>query len=647
MSRLWSLKSRILYVIVALVLLTVGSTLVVLHGKMRDAAARGDYLDKHMSRFLSFQDSVRGSVEFAVRTLARDADVLRALHAGDKTAMLALAEQARTELSLSMPYDAVCFLGPYAEALACAGNIDQSIFSSKALDDLRAARFSTGLLEAKPGGLYLYAAYPVTVQGELVGGLFLAAPADSIFADYKQQSDNDKTKQHELMFVVDGAVAAATFPRDDFGELTKEFHDTARTTMEGDTEVRIFDLRGTTRDYHLRVLEGVGPGGHGVLGDLVLFRVRTSYDARVYDNLLPVLYVGFGGVAAAIVLAFLLAGTITRPINRFRQMVGALASGEADLSQRIPVRGADEIAALGRALNELLEGLNRMVFHIRDSSLALGSSAQEISLVSTRMLEGAQDQVHRIENSTSQVNELSRTIQEISQRANDGARMATEGQASVESTDQGMERLRKAMDDAWMRIRKLEENVKNIGKIAEMINRITEENTVLALNASIEAARAGAAGQGFAVVAQEMQQQARRVERNSKEIIENIGAVQRWTSESVRAMEVGRSEVDNGGSLVNVTLHRLSEISSVMGETAEAVKEQAIASDDIVQMMREVQRIANEALQASQQSVEEGNSIRNRARDLSGLVGRFKVREVEAPRGREKGLLPAPEDLDS
>ncbi len=644
MSRLWSLKSRILYAIVALVLLTVGSTLFVLHAKMKDAAARGDYLAKHMNRLLAFQDSVRGSVEFAARTLGRDAETLSALRTGDVAAMTAVAEAARAELSLTMPYAAVCFLGPYAEPLACAGGIQKSIFSTKALDDLRAARFSTGLLAAKPGGLYLFAAQPVTVQGELVGGLFLAAPARALYGDYKQQSDTKKKKQHELMYVVDGAVRTSTFPKEDYGELTKEFAATARTTMEGDTEVKIFDVRGSTRDYHTRDLQGFGPDGQGVIGELVLFRVRSSYEARVYGNLLPVLYVGFGGVAAAIVLAFLLAGTITRPINRFRDMVAALASGDADLSNRLPVRGADEIADLGRALNELLEGLGRMVFHIRDSSLALGSSAQEISLVSTRMLGGAQDQVHRIENSTSQVNELSRTIQEISQRANDGARMATEGKASVERTDAGMELLRKAMDDAWMRIRKLEENVKNIGKIAEMINRITEENTVLALNASIEAARAGAAGQGFAVVAQEMQQQARRVERNSKEIIENIGAVQRWTSESVRAMEVGRSEVDKGGSLVNVTLHRLAEISSVMEETAEAVKEQAVASDDIVQMMREVQRIANEALQASQQSVEEGNSIRNRARDLSSLVGRFKVREIEAPEPNDKALLPPPEE---
>ena len=646
MSRFWSLKSRILYAIVALVVLTVGSTLFVLHGKMRDAAARGDYLSKHMNRLLSFQDSVRGSVEFAARCMARDPAVLQAFRTGDRAAMATLAESTRTELSLSMPYDAVCFLGPYAEPLACAGKFEEGLFSTKALDDLRAARFSTGLMAAKPGGLYLFAANPVTMDGELVGGLFLAAPARYVFSDYKEQSDSRKDKQHGLMFVVDGAVRTATLPKDDYGELTKAFQSTARTTMEGDTEVRIFDLRGKTRDYHSRVLQGYGQDGVGDIGELVLIRVRSSYESRVYDNLWPVLYVGFGGVAAAILLAFLLAGTITRPINRFREMVAGLASGDADLSTRLPVRGADEIACLGQELNKLLEGLNSMVFHIRDSSLALGGSAQEISLVSTRMLEGAQGQVHRIENSTSQVNELSRTIQEISQRATNGARMATEGKTSVESTDQGMERLRKAMDDAWMRIRKLEDNVKNIGKIAGMINRITEENTVLALNASIEAARAGAAGQGFAVVAQEMQQQARRVERNSKEIIENIGAVQRWTQESVKAMEIGRVEVDKGGSLVNVTLHRLSEISSVMEETAEAVKEQAVASDDIVLMMREVQRIANEALQASQQSVEEGSSIRNRARDLAALVGRFKVREVEALAGGDKALLPAPDDSD-
>ncbi|MBM4370740.1 MAG: methyl-accepting chemotaxis protein, partial [Deltaproteobacteria bacterium] len=493
---------------------------------------------------------------------------------------------------------------------------------------------------------YLFAASPIPRGDDgKGGGIFLASSARHLHLDYKEQSDAEKDKQHEVMFIEGDEVRSATVPEEDYGALEGAFRATSRTAMEGDVKVRVFDLRGVTRDVHRRELQGYGPEGPATIGELVLFRVRSSYESRVWGNLLPVLYVGIGGVLAAIVLAFLLAGTITRPINRFREMVAGLASGDADLSQRLPVRGGDEIARLGQELNKLLEGLNRMVLHIRDSSLGLGGSAQEISLVSTRMLEGAKDQVHRIENSTSQVNELSRTIQEISQRANDGARMATEGKTSVESTDSGMERLRKAMDDAWVRIRKLEDNVKNIGKIAEMINRITEENTVLALNASIEAARAGAAGQGFAVVAQEMQQQARRVERNSKEIIENIQAVQRWTQESVRAMEVGRNEADKGSSLVNVTLHRLAEISAVMEETAEAVKEQAVASDDIVLMMREVQRIAHEALQASQQSVEEGGSIRNRARELSNLVGRFKVRELAAgAEGSPKPLLPPPEE---
>ena len=627
MSGFWSLRRRILLAIVTLLLLVVGSTLAILYKKMGDAAARGDYLAKHMSRYLSYQEAELRSLHIAATAAARMPQILQAIDSRD------IDRLERTRKALAREVDAVL---PVDLAVIYDGELEPHAPASQRETMQESARLFASVLAGNPissvavlsnGKAFLIAAIPVK-DGEVTRGVVvLGRSVERPFTVYSKDSDSRKAKQHQLSFILDGQVHASTVPTEEFSDLGESIAN-RYDVPEGNLMAPVMDFRGVAWDLHLRSFPALSQEGNPVQVNLTLFRLRQSYEARVTENLYPVLYVGLGGLLMAFAIAFLLASTITRPIRTFTASLKEITAGEADLTKRLDVSGKDELAGLAVAINELAEKVSSLVWRIRDASLRLGQSAQEISHVSMRTLEGAQGQVEKIENSSSLTNELSRTIQEIATRASQGAQIAGLGKDSVERTDTGMERIRAAVHLSWDKVNNLKGNVEQIGAIAELISKITEENSMLALNASIEAARAGTAGQGFAVVAQQMREQAKRVEKSSREIIENIRAIQSITQGLVDSMDDSKADVDKGSQLVNVTLHHLSELSAIMQETAEAVKEQAAASDDIAQMTVDVQRIGNEALEASQQTVEEGARIREKAQELALLVDRFKVREL-------------------
>ena len=629
MSGLWTLRRRIVAAIILLLVLTVGLTLVVLERKMRDAAARGDYLKKHLSRFLTYQEALGESLLASAQVMAADASLAAALDSGNAQALEQVRERFQRIVEQS-PYGgfvaaltrdfAVAFENPSGPGLGA---------STRVLASTSRGVAAVSPVQLKSGAVYLLATAPVLSGDRQAGTLLLGVDLGRVFRTYSTDSDSDREKRHQLCLVAGDEVVASTLKEEVRGDWLAGWKGKF-TVQEGSLTATVLSLDGRNFDLTETPFPGLAADGGPVIGTLVLFRVREAYESRVTENLYPVVYVGAGALAAAILVALLLSGTITRPIRRFTVSLRQLAEGEADLTVRVPVSGRDELAALGHSVNALIERVLTLVVHIRDASLRLGQSAQEISHVSTRTFEGARGQLDRIENSTSLTNELSRTIQEISSRATQGASVAGLGTESVEKSEAGMTRIRETVHGSWDKVVRLKESVDKIGSIAELISKITDENSMLALNASIEAARAGSAGQGFAVVAQQMREQARRVERSSREIIQNISAILRITQDLVASMEGSRSDVERGTQLVTVTLHHLSELSAIMQETAESVKEQAAASDDIAQMMLEIQRIGREALEASQQTVDEGHQIRDRARDLAGLVGRFRVQELPA-----------------
>jgi methyl-accepting chemotaxis protein len=196
--------------------------------------------------------------------------------------------------------------------------------------------------------------------------------------------------------------------------------------------------------------------------------------------------------------------------------------------------------------------------------------------------------------------------------------------------------MRSSFEDTAEKIHQLGESSKRIGNIVEVIRQISDQTTLLALNASIEAAHAGEQGRGFAVVADEVSQLAKRVGQSAKDIEALIATITEQTHQAVQSMQVGMAQVELGTTGVASTLGSFKQIAEVISETARSVQEQAVVSDEIARNMDAVQKIASEVLGSSEEAVVQGEALHALAIKLEELVRGFRV-EAEAHAGNGAG----------
>src|SRR5262249_46898710 len=208
-----------------------------------------------------------------------------------------------------------------------------------------------------------------------------------------------------------------------------------------------------------------------------------------------------------------------------------------DLTKRIEVGGNDELGDLADNLNRLFDNLHQLASEVQNASFQVGTSSAEISAASRQMLDGAKDQALKIEGSTAAVTELSSSIQQVAQNAIEATKVAQQSNEQVSAAIQSMNHIRETVDDAAARILELGESGKRIGNIVEVIRQISEQTSLLALNASIEAAHAGEQGRGFAVVADEVSSLARRVGQSAKDIETLIQTVKEQTQAVMASMD--------------------------------------------------------------------------------------------------------------
>src|SRR5262249_19515868 len=235
------------------------------------------------------------------------------------------------------------------------------------------------------------------------------------------------------------------------------------------------------------------------------------------------------------------------------------------------------------------------------------------------------DQTLKIESSTTAVTELSASIQQVAGNAAQATDVAEQSSHAVTSAVERIESIRAAVADAADKMRELGESSKRIGNIVEVIRQISEQTSMLALNASIEAAHAGEQGRGFAVVADEVSSLARRVGQSAKDIEALIGTVKEQTQAAIQSMEVGTREVGNGSMLVTSTLTGLGELITVVKDPATAVQEQAVVSDEIARNMDVVRNIAGEVLTGSEESVVQAERLHGLAFELEESIGGFNL----------------------
>ncbi|MCB9615406.1 MAG: methyl-accepting chemotaxis protein [Sandaracinus sp.] len=408
--------------------------------------------------------------------------------------------------------------------------------------------------------------------------------------------------------------------------------------QDGDRQVDAMQVEGQT--YHFAQQEEV-VAYHGTeLGDVGEFYfLREPREQRQAAEKLHESLWTLGLIASfTLVVGWFLAWFITRRINVYVAATEDLARGQGDLTRRLQVGRKDELGRLAENLNAVFGHIHDLAAKVQRAAFQVGASSAEIGAASRQMLDGAQEQARRTESSTAAVTELSASIQQVAENATEATRVARKSGAAVQDAIARMQGIRTTVDGAAARIHELGESGKRIGNIVEVIRQISDQTTLLALNAAIEAAHAGEHGKGFAVVADEVSGLAKRVGQSARDIEELIATIREQTVDAVRAMEAGTREVEEGTKLVTLTLADLQSLNQVVEDTAQAVQEQAVASDEIARNMDTVQRIAADVLSSSEEAVDQGEHLHRLAHGLEESVKGFKI----DPSRVELDALPEP-----
>ena len=330
---------------------------------------------------------------------------------------------------------------------------------------------------------------------------------------------------------------------------------------------------------------------------------------------------------------------------------------EGDLSVRAEVT-EDMTGAIADSFNTMAEQLSRLVSNVKRSTHEVSTTSQEVSKTTIEMSRTSDEHATRINEAIDVIGKMTRSIQRVSEHASQSAKVSEQakqdamtGAKAVRQTNEAINDIRERVQEAARAIKRLGESSQEIGNIVQIINDIADRTSILALNASIQAAMAGDAGRGFAVVADEVQRLAEQSTNSTKQIETLVKNIQGEIHEAGSRMEDSIQRVVHGTQLANGAHSKLEEIESVSTKLAElvqaisiAAKQQAASSQEISDTMKKVGQISS---QASQQGKQTALSITNLARtsqQLSDSVDVFKLAE-EAPDGFDEDLEVLDEEI--
>ena len=323
-------------------------------------------------------------------------------------------------------------------------------------------------------------------------------------------------------------------------------------------------------------------------------------------------------------------------ILRLMNEMGDLADG--DLTVRATVT-EDITGAIADSVNYTIEELSVLVKRINDAAGRLATASQSAQSTSTELLSASRRQSGEIQDTGTQVLDMARSMEEVSQRATESAQVARQsleaaqkGAQAVENSITGMNEIRGQIQETAKRIKRLGESSQEIGEIVELISDITEQTNVLALNAAIQAASAGEAGRGFSVVAEEVQRLAERSGEATKQIAAIVKTIQADTHDAVSAMEYSTQGVVEGAKLSDAAGQALTEISSVSTSLAGLIENissdtqaQAATATNVASRMQEILKITERTTTGTQQTATSVGELTELAVELKGSVAGFKV----------------------
>ncbi len=399
-------------------------------------------------------------------------------------------------------------------------------------------------------------------------------------------------------------------------------------------------LSETELDGHPRLLTFVPVSGlPGVEWYVGLSVDRDKAFASLTSFRISALIAALIALAAIVLLLSLLMRYLLRPLNSLGLALDNIAKGEGDLTKRLPVNSDDEFGRLASAFNQFVERIHDSISQVAQTSSELNDVALRVVDASNANMASSDQQAARTNSVAAAINELGAAAQEIARNAADASKQASDarngaeqGSEVVSKTIVAMQELSSKISESSQTIQQLSHKTADIGRILEVIQSISEQTNLLALNAAIEAARAGEAGRGFAVVADEVRNLAHRTQSSAQEIHVMIEGLRGDASSAVSLMSDSQEYSQHSVSVAGQAGERLQQITLGIGEidnmnqsVATATEEQTSVIESLNVDINDINMLNQEGVDNLQATLRACTSLEQQVARLRQLVGSFRI----------------------
>ncbi|EKB22390.1 methyl-accepting chemotaxis protein [Aeromonas veronii] len=366
----------------------------------------------------------------------------------------------------------------------------------------------------------------------------------------------------------------------------------------------------------------------------------AAHDKVVYDNAKTLsISMGAGTVVFVILAALLLIRQIRNPIMVLLEQIHQVSAGNLTSKLDMKVFSHDELGMLAKGLNEMQDNLRMLVNEVSSSVVQLGSATEEISAVALQSAHNMDGQKHELNQLATAMNEMQATVQEVARNTNDAASAATQasttalqGSNTVNNSIVRIEKVAEAIEHTAVVIRQLGDDSRNIGMVLEVIQSIAEQTNLLALNAAIEAARAGEQGRGFAVVADEVRTLAKRTQDSTSQINGIISELQERANEAGATMQQSQTMMVETVTTAREAGASISEISSAVSsishmniQIATATEEQGAVSEELNRNVVNISNASEEVAAGAKQMSQACHDLNHLATQLQDVVRKFRI----------------------
>ncbi|MBD8708918.1 methyl-accepting chemotaxis protein [Pseudomonas sp. CFBP 13711] len=500
----------------------------------------------------------------------------------------------------------------------------------KAADAAQGIIVTEPYIAASSGKLVVTLATPVRQQGQMIG----VAGADISLDAISKTINSLSFGGHGYAYIVsaDGKILIHPDSKLILKNVSEAYPNGAPTIAPGVAEI---ESGGKAQIISFTKVEGLSSANWYV----ALVLDRDAAYSMLSEFRSSAIFAMVIAVAIIMVLLGLLIRVLMQPLHQMGRAMQDIADGEGDLTMRLAIVSQDEFGALAQSFNRFVERIHGSIREVASTAGQLGEVAARVVGASNSSMGNSDQQTSRTSSVAAAINQLGAAAQEIAQNAalasqhsSEATQLASEGQGVVSQTITAMNQLSEKISESCANIETLNNKTANIGQILEVITGISQQTNLLALNAAIEAARAGEAGRGFAVVADEVRNLAHRTQDSAQQVQGMIEELQVGARDAVINMTESQRQSENSvtianqaGERLNSVTRRISEIDGMNQSVATATEEQTAVVESINVDITEINTLNQEGVDNLKSTLDACAHLEHQTARLQHLVGTFRI----------------------